>query len=318
MKQRCFYAFGVFLLLGIAFALVSPAWALQLESGLLGIQIDATPRDLTKTYGAPKGIIVPGPGGLALNTVRPGMEQLFSELGNVAGSPTSQVGPPAWATPIWPASLNANQQMWVYVLQGGTLAGFIIKGSGLDATITDIIAASFKPNAKVVTERKVHLGDSYSRVLLNYGYPPLLQPFSGGTTEAAMPIIPSAAPLSAAGLPTFNNVIGGRRAGLTGPAGMTGRGGRGRGRMRSADDMEQGGDTGAGRSARTLGQRGTIGRGQGPMPTLGAAPAPVYPGEAVLLVNQRPVTFTRNCVILYDGLAFTIYNFKVVRIHVTQ
>jgi len=311
-QQRCYYAFGVFLLLGITFALVSPAWALQLESGLLGIQIDATPRDLTKTYGAPKGIIVPGPGGLTLNTVRPGMEQLFSELGNVAGSPTSQVGPPAWATPIWPAGLNANQQMWVYVLQGGTLAGFVIKGSGLDATITDIIAASFKPNAKVVTERKVHLGDSYSRVLLNYGYPPLLQPFSGGTTEAAMPIIPSATPLSAAGLPTFNNVMGGRRAGLTG------RGGRGRGRMRSSEGMEQGGNMRTGRRAGTPGQRGTIGQGQGPVPTLEAPPASVYPGEAVLVVNQRPVTFTRNCVILYDGLAFTIYNFKVVRIHVTQ
>jgi|GEM_PF-4753502 len=253
------------LLIGILLLASLPVGAI--ESGLLGIQIGATPRNLMETYGQPSGVIFPAGNGLALNTMRQGMMQAS---GNT---------PPEWAKAIWPSRLNADQQMWIYQLKGEVVAGFIIKGTGDAAMVTDIIAASFKPNSKVKTEGGVKLGDSLSRVLLNYGYPPLLQPFVVGATTRAAATPTVNRRLSATNMPNFGRV--------SGPEG-----------------------------------RVTTPRGSGPVPPMSTAPATsaTSPGSAgrVVVVDQRPISFTKNCVILYNGLIFTLYDFKVVRIQVTQ
>ncbi len=271
MHSASRYCLGVIAL--IALLVVSPAWGV--EAGLLGVQIGATPKDLMRTYGAPAGIIVNGPGGLTLNTMRTGMEGLVS-------------GMPNWARAVWPSGLASDQQMWIYRLKGDLSAGFLIKGQGTEAAVTDIIASSFKPNTKVETEKGIRLGDKFAQVLLNYGYPPIIQPYTAEVAQSAGPISAPTA-MGGAGLPTFQIPGGG------GPAGMMGGGG------------EQG-----------MGSGGMYGTGaMRPAPYSGAA-APSSTGTQVAVVNHQPITFTRHCVILYNGLALTLYDFKVVRIHVSQ
>jgi hypothetical protein len=222
-----------------------------------------------EAYGPPAGIIF-GPN-LTLNTTAG-----LGLFGMGAPAPQRQ---PTWARAIWPSSLTAQQQMWIYQLKGEVAAGFIINGLGPNATITDIVAASFKANKSVETERGLALGDSFTQVLVNYGYPPLLQPFAGqaGAVRAAA----SARALQAEGAPSF------------------GRAGQPMQRDASQDWRNRG-----------AGGRGAL----APLsPTAGAQGS-----STVVVVNQQPVTFTKNCVILYDGIALTLYDFKVVRIHITQ
>jgi len=288
----------------VAVLACAPVWGI--EGGLLGIQIGATPKDLMEAYGPPTGIVLTGPGGLTLNTMGPGLGEALAAAGLGSAGRTGQPGTPDWARPVWPASLASDQQMWIYRLQGGVSAGFIIKGKGLDASVTDIIAASFKANPRVETEKGIRLGDKFAQVLLNYGYPPLIQPYAAEVQPVAAPARVGAEALAGAGMPTFSLPGGpGGPLGPMGPAAGPGMVGQMRGRMMGGAFMP--------------GVSPGIARGTGPVATLGGTRVVrTTPGAQVIVVNHQPVTFTRHCVILYDGLAFTLYDFKVVRIHVTQ
>ena len=282
------------LAVGIALivALICALPALATESGLLGIEIGATPQDVTRAYGPPAGIVFAGPGGgLILNTLRTQEEELMVQLGKLAS--TAPATPPDWAKYVLPSSLAADQQMWIYRMKsenGPISAGFIFRGYGTDAVVTDIVASSLKSSKKVRTEKGIRLGDRLAQVMLSYGYPPLIQPYPGALQTVTVPAQAPTATAKAAGVPNFS------RPGAGSP--MRGRGGRSM----------------AGRP-----RLGALGRGTGPLPTLGAATATTtFVGSQVAMINQRPVTFTKNCVILYDGLALTLYNFQVVRIQVTQ
>jgi|WetSurMetagenome_2_1015567.scaffolds.fasta_scaffold143648_1 hypothetical protein len=237
------------------------------EGGLLGVQIGSTPRNLVELYGYPAGIIFSSGNGLSLNTMREGIVDPLS--GNT---------PPDWAKTVWPAKLQPDQQMWIYQLKGGVVGGFVFKGIGDAATITDIIATSFAANPKVKTEGGVSLGDDFRKVLMNYGYPPLIQPFTVSASRATAGPTPGTGPLRATGLPNFNRPLAGPQQAQS---------------------------------------RGLRAQGTGPVAPLGAINAPVGDSK-VIVVDQRPISFARNCVVLYDGLAFTFYNFKVVRIQLTQ
>jgi len=272
MKPACWHFGGAMILAAL---LLACAPAMGIENGLLGIQIGATPQDLLRTYGPPGGIVISGPGGLTLNTLRTKDEEMQARLGLIG--PIAPAAPPDWARAVLPSSLAADQQMWLYRLKGEVTAGFIIKGNGNDAFTTDIIAASGKPNRSVETERGIHLGDKFSEILISYGYPPLIQPYAG-QAQGAPRAAAAAGTLRGAGMPTF-------------------------GRM--------------GRSGGPMGA-GAMARGAGPVPTLGAAVAPAAGGSQVVVISQQPITFTKHCVIIYDGMVFTLHNFRVVRIQVTE
>jgi hypothetical protein len=256
LQKSCWPALG--LMIGTFLLSSLPGFAA--EGGLLGIQIGATPRDLMVSYGVPSGVIFSTGGGLSLNTMRGGIMQASANT------------PPEWAKTVWPSRLEADQQMWIYQLKNDLIAGFIVKGAGDAATVTDIIAASFTPNAKVKTEGGITLGDSLSKVLLNYGYPPLIQPFQvGAATRAAAPGAAVGRPgLGGNKVPNFN-----------------------RPDLRSS--------------------------GTGPVAPMGNTVTPVGgAGTKVVVVDQRPISFSKDCMILYNGISLTLYNFKVVRIHITQ
>jgi hypothetical protein len=96
---------------------------------------------------------------------------------------------------------------------------------------------------------------------------------------------------------------------LTGMRGGGRRGGRGGG--------ARGGRGGGARGGRGGGARG----GRGGLPPLGTrAPAP---GAAELLtaqavVDHASIGFSRDCILTYEGVAFTLHDMKVYRIHVSE
>lgn len=293
-------------LIAAAFALVSLCIpTLANESGLLGVQIGATPKDLTRVYGSPYMIVTSG-----MNTLK--LRQ------PVKGDPAD------WARAVMPASLGDNQQMWIYRLSGANkavlAAGFVIKGKGPDAYITDVIAASIAANPKVKTERGVRLGDDLKRVLLLYGYPPLIQPYQAqlSTTAGGRTLTAGGAMMPSFGASVMRPGAGGGPGAMSAGPGMMG-GGPGMMGMGMPGMMGGAGGPGMMRPGAGAAGRGAIGSGTGPVAPAGSTTTvTAAPGSQVLVVDQRPVTFTDNCVILYDGMAFTLYKFKVVRIQVTQ
>ena len=104
-------------------------------------------------------------------------------------------------------------------------------------------------------------------------------------------------------LGTYDEVLTGapgRRGGGRRGGGMRG-GGGGRGGMRGG------------------GARGGGGRGGG-LPPLGAPTAAGAAEEltAVAVVDHQQISFSRDCVMIYEGIAFTLHDMKVYRIHVSE
>ena len=66
--------------------------------------------------------------------------------------------------------------------------------------------------------------------------------------------------------------------------------------------------------------RGTRGAGAARLPPLGAPTAAGAAEEltAVAVVDHQQVSFSRDCVMIYEGIAFTLHDMKVYRIHVSE
>jgi hypothetical protein len=103
---------------------------------------------------------------------------------------------------------------------------------------------------------------------------------------------------------------------LTGAPGM--RGGR-RGGMRGGG-MRGGGMRGGGARGGIGGRRGMRGgrAGRGTLPPLGTAATPEEQFTATAVVDHQAVTFSRSCLMIYEGIAFTLHDMKVYRIHVSE
>jgi len=67
--------------------------------------------------------------------------------------------------------------------------------------------------------------------------------------------------------------------------------------------------------------RGGGGRGGtrtvGGLPPLGA-PTAAEELTAVAVVDRQQISFSRDCVLIYEGIAFTLHDMKVYRIHVSE
>jgi len=104
---------------------------------------------------------------------------------------------------------------------------------------------------------------------------------------------------------------------LTGAPGRRGGGGRGgRGGRGGARGGGRGGARGGGRA----GGGGRGARGAARLPPLGAAAA-LGAGEeltAAAIVDHQQISFSRDCTMIYEGIAFTLHDMKVYRIHVSE
>jgi len=313
--------------------------AAALEEGLLGIRIGASYRDVVKRLGNPDGILFSAGGNLMFQTLSPAAPGGLPQFGMQAAG--AQV--PVWVLPLRTAFLNANQSQWVYDrrTKSGFAVGVVLSGEGADAVVTDVVASGFPENLKnkpqtVRTQRDVVLLSSFADVLRKYGYPPMAEVY-----------IPSAAAAGAAGARAAGGLRGGGAAGglrgpgagggLRGPGaggGLRGPGAGGGLRGPGAGGGLRGPGAGGGLpgSGRAGGLRGggaagglrAPAAGAGRLPPLGAGsaqqaggPAP-NPLSATAVVDNVVVGFSRDCILTYEGIAFTLHDMRVTRIHVSE
>jgi hypothetical protein len=135
----------------------------------------------------------------------------------------------------------------------------------------------------------------------------------GGRAAADPPTMTAAAPPSGYEVRlTGGMMAGGMRGGRGGAMGGGMRGGMG-GAGRAGAGAMGGGMRGGMRGGARAG-------GAGALPPLGAA-APAAPGAGATVqayADNTMVAFSRDCILTYEGIAFTIQNMKVMRIHVSE
>ncbi len=93
----------------------------------------------------------------------------------------------------------------------------------------------------------------------------------------------------------------------------------GRGGMRGGRGMRAGSRAGRGAGRGMAGRgRGTRAAGVG-LPPLGAGAAEAEEGlTTTAVVDHQQISFSRDCVMIYEGIAFTLHDMKVYRIHVSE
>ncbi len=145
----------------------------------------------------------------------------------------------------------------------------------------------------------------------------------GGRRSAAMGRALDATTLAVAAGPRYQlDLTGGERSGR-GRSGGDGGGGRrvgaGGGRRGAAGGGRRAGGGGGVRAGTGGGRRAAAG-GRGSLPPLGQAA--LAGTEAALtasaIVNNQAVGFSRDCILTYEGIAFTMHDLRVVRIHVSE
>ncbi len=317
------------------------------EDGLLGVRIGTSYRELTERFGPPHGILFPSGSGLIFQTVAPQVAQ--AGLPDFGGQPTSQT--PVWVLPIQTLGLGGMQSQWVYDLRDsrGVSLGIVLDGEGADAVVTDVVVAGFPKYLKgkgvpVRTQKGVTLQSTFTDVLKKYGYPPLIEIYAPVGARAA------GRPAAGGGL-RAGAQTGAMRAGRARGAGRAGGRGRGGGRAGGGgrwgaaplEDMMTGDKAplrvvltgapggrggrmrGGGRGARGGGARGgrraSGGGVRRTLPPLGAARAAAEPGEqltASAVVEHQQISFSRDCIMVYEGISFTLHDMKVFRIHVSE
>lgn len=312
--------------LTMAAGLVSARPAAALEEGLLGIRIGASYRDVVKRLGNPDGILFSAGGNLMFQTLSPVAPGGLPQFGVGAQAAGAQV--PVWVLPLRTAFLDPNQSQWVYDLRkkSGFAVGVVLSGEGADAVVTDVVASGFPENLKnkpqtVRTLRGVVLLSSFSDVLQKYGYPPMAEVYT-----------PSGAAGGAAGGAGRGGGLRGAGAaggGLGGPGGggLRGPGAgaalRGAGAPAGGPGMGGGGLRGPGAGGGLRAGAGARAGGGG-LPPLGAgaarpaAGAAANPLSATAVVDNVAVGFSRDCILTYEGIAFTLHDMRVTRIHVSE
>jgi hypothetical protein len=325
MHRTAEHSVLIALLLTISLLLM-PAPARAVEDGLFDVRIGASYRQLLADFGTPHGILFPSGSGMIFQTTSPAAPG--------AGLPdfsqqTQAAEMPVYVLPIRASVLESNQVQWTYDFRKsrGIAIGIVLNGEGADAIVSDVIVAGFPKYLSghaepVRTAKGVVLQSTFEDVLRRYGYPPLIE------------IYPPSAP------------GGGARAGAGGAMRAGGMRGRGRGgraeapglgtRLADSDGssfeivltgargMRGGGMRGGGmRGGRRGGGRGGGMRGgragRTTLPPLGTAGA--GPGEqftATAVVNHQAIPFSRSCLMMYEGIAFTLHDMRVYRIHVSE
>lgn len=312
-------------------AMSSPADAV--EDGLLEARIGASYREVMRKFHEPDGVLIAAGEAVSYQVmpkvalIKPG-ETALPPLNSPSpgAGPIGSSGVPAWVEPVRVSYLADQQAEWVYDLRKtrGVTLGIVLSGEGADAVVTDVIVAGYPEHLKgkeshVLTEKGVTLQSSYATVLEKYGFPPLVEIFTPG----AAPAVNSGrnARRQPAGIGTGNRMggPGGRRGG---PGGQPGRIGRGAASSFSVELTQMSG----GRGDMMGGPRGRPGMMGGPSRSnRGQSPsrgrnrnAAASKLMATALVNNRSVNFSRDCILSYEGIAFTLHDMRVIRIHVSE
>lgn len=110
---------------------------------------------------------------------------------------------------------------------------------------------------------------------------------------------------------------GGRGGGMRGGGGGGRRGGAGA-RGGGGGARRGGGGMRGGGGARAGGGRRGGGRGALPPLGAGAGAGAAAGGPVQAFSDTAPITFSRDCILTYEGIAFTIQDMKVMRIHVSE
>jgi len=343
LRTRSVFAV-LFLLLG---GLMTWTPARAVEDGLMNARIGASYREVMRKFHNPAGILLNAGGGLTYQ------ELPKSGLLGLAAAPAGGGGGlPVWASPVRVAFLGDQQAEWLYDMRKdrGVTMGVVMSGEGADAVVTDIIISGYPEYLKGKrqpprTEKGVTFGSTFLDVLRRYGFPPQIEIFTPGSapapvaSRAAAPAAGRAGPAAAgAGAPGGRaGGMRGRRGGGMGPGdfGALPGGSAGMARTPSAFEVQltQGmlGDEGGMGGGRMRGGRaGRAGAGRAPgaaprtgLPPLGAAAA--SPAAAMLselsastMVNNQSISFSKDCILTYTGIAFTLHNMRVIRIHVSE
>ena len=350
--KHCLVA--VLLLAVTTLILVTPASAL--EDSLMGVRIGASYRDLIERFGQPAGILFPAGGSMVFQTM-PALSPSSAGLPQFGVQPVA-TDIPVWVLPARVGFLAETQSQWCYDFRRarGVALGIVLSGEGADAVVTDVVVAGFRENlankpVPVRTQRGITLQSTFSDILQTYGYPPLIEIYVPAGGSAAAGRAPGGTmragargggggaagrggrmggrggmgggrgradagpstnkPVLTAQAPEFELVLTGEMMG--GGRGGGGRGGRGGG----GGGRGGGGGGGGGRGGGARGGGAAAGRS---LPPLGAQAAPGAANQlmASALVNYQSIAFSRNCVITYEGIAFTLHDMRVMRIHVSE
>jgi len=338
-----------------ALILVTPASAL--EDSLMGVRIGASYRDLVERFGQPAGILFPAGGGMIFQTM-PALTPSSAGLPQFAAQPVPTDIPvwvlPARVSFL---TETQSQWCYDLRHTRGVALAIVLSGEGADAVVTDVVVAGFPENlankpVPVRTERGITLQSTFSELLQTYGYPPLIEIYvPSGAARAGGGAAPGGAMRAGArgggGGGGARGGGGGARSGGRGGMGM--RGGRGRAdagpsaktiltaqappfELVLTGGMRGGGRSGGGTGARGGGMGGRGGgggaRGGGAagggarraLPPLGAQAGPGAADQltASAVVNYQSIALSRNCIITYEGIAFTLHDMRVMRIHVSE
>ena len=280
----------IFLVCGAAYSLG--------EGTLGGIKLDSPPSALLRssTYGNPDGVIASG--------------GVFNTLRILGPDEVGQGGLPHWAYAIRMEGVGAGQVIWAYNRTPAAI-GFLLTGEGADAHVSSIVASLWKnltASAIVETKKGIRLGDTFTRVLLKYGFPKTLSVLSAPVVErpAAGPgALPAVAGF--AGAPGF--VSGPTAMGTAAPAL------RGFGRTRQATQAAMGP---SGPVVPTYAGAAPGGVGQLPPATPLAPQYQAASGQFAGAIMGQSFSLSRHMVIGYpdQGVEFALYDMRVVRIQV--
>lgn len=254
------------------------------EGTLGGVRLDSPPSALlrTSTYGNPDGVIASG--------------GVFNTLKVLGPEEVGQGGLPHWAYAIRMDGLDASQVIWAYNRPPAAI-GFLITGEGADAHVNGIVASLWKKlttSSIVETKKGIRLGDSFTKVLLKYGFPQTLAVMSAPIVQqrtTGLGALPAVAGM--AGAPRL--MSGATALGTAGPAMLPS----------------------AGPSAR-YGGAAPGGYGRLPPATPVVGQSQEASGQFSGVIMGQSLALSRHMVIGYpeQGLEFALYDMQVVRIQV--
>jgi hypothetical protein len=254
------------------------------EGTLGGVRLDSPPSALlrTSTYGNPDGVIASG--------------GVFNTLKVLGPEEVGQGGLPHWAYAIRMDGLDASQVIWAYNRPPAAI-GFLISGEGADAHVNGIVASLWKKlttSSIVQTKKGIRLGDSFTKVLLKYGFPQTLAVMSAPIVQqrtTGLGALPAVAGM--AGAPSL--VSGYAAPGTAAPA------------------MVPSAGPGAG-----LGVAAPGGYGRLPPATPAVGQSQEASGQFSGVIMGQSLSLSRHMVIGYpeQGLEFALYDMQVVRIQV--
>jgi len=332
--------------------------AVAVEDGLLGVRIGTSYRELTERFGPPDGILFPSGSGLIFQTVLPQVPQVgLPDFGAQGTAETPVWVIPIQTSGLvemqsqWLYDLRDPRGVSLGIVLDGEGADAVVT----DVVVAGFPKYLEGKGVPVRTQKGVRLQSTFTDVLKKYGYPPLIEIYApvgarpGGrpATAGRMQAGVGGGAMRARGAGRAGArgrgggrarggpaMRGGRRRGaapledmLTGDEAplrmvLTGAPGRGGGRMRGAGGrgarMRGAGRRGGG-GARG-GGRALGGGGRRTLPPLGAGAAPA-PGEeltASAVVEHQQISFSRDCIMVYEGISFTLHDMRVFRIHVSE